>query len=216
MKNILFILIACLMVSMVKAAPNTTDINRRDVLLRMYSQQKNNAEMSEKFLEAVKKGDVQAIVQLEAAAENPSYLMATDKFGNNAFHLAKDIYTINAVAHSIRSLYNAKEASDKILTLKNQSNQSGVIPAVQAVFDLRPGNFLKLIEDSELSQAMTEVQRINKGGALSLAASPIRREVVKKVQLAEGFTAASFARNNQHVKGMDKVVAYFAENAPYL
>lgn len=215
MKNILFILIACLLVTMASAAPATSTVDKREVMVQMYSLQKYNAEMSDKFLEAVKKGDVKAIRELETAAKNPSYLMATDKFGNNAFHLAKDAPTVQAVARSVRSLYK-NEFPAKILVLKNQTNHSGVIPAVQAVFDLRPDKFFVLLERTDLQQDILKVKSLNKGGALAVAAHVGQEKVVAAVQLADGFTAASFARNNRQVKGMDKVVAYFTENAPYL
>ena len=215
MKNILFILIACLMVTMVNAAPAGDTINKRDVMVRFYSQQKRNAEMGEKFLAAVKAGDVQTLGELESLAKDPSYLMATDKFGNNAFHLAKDATVVQAVARSIRNLYK-DDFPAKILALRNQPNDSGVIPAVQAVFDLRPGKFFVLLEQTDLQQNILKVKSMSKGGALEVAASVEQEKVVAGVQLADGFTAADFARANRSVEGMDKVVAYFANNAPYL
>lgn len=204
------------MVTVVNAAPTASTVKtKRAVMVEMYAQQKRQAEMNEKFLEAVKKGDVETIGQLETQANNPSYLMATDGFGNNAFHLAKDVYTVQAVARSLRNLYK-DEFSAKILTLKNQPNNSGVIPAVQAVFDLHPANFSILLDGSNLERDIAEVKSLSKGGALAVAVSAKQPKVVAQVQLAEGFTAAKFARDNQNVEGMDEVVAFFAENAPYL
>lgn len=235
MKNILLILIACLMVTMVKAAPNmdtsmynknyqamgdaVSKVNsakaKRAFWVEVYSTYKHQVEMSEKFLEAVKKGDVETIGSLEAQAKNPSYLMATDKFGNNAFHLAKDIHTVQAIARSIRNLYK-DEFPGKILALKNQTNDSGVIPAVQAIFDLRPAHFFVLLEQTDLKQDILKVKSISRGGALAVAADAKQDKVLAGVQLADGFTAVDFARANRQVQGMDEVVAYFAENAPYL
>ncbi len=234
MKNILLILIACLMVTMVKAAPNmdaaaykkhqtmgnasskmNTAKAKRAFWVEVYFTYKQQVEMNEKFLDAVKKGDVETIGSLEAQAKNPSYLMATDKFGNNAFHLAKDIHTVQAVARSIRNLYK-DEFSGKILALKNQANASGVIPAVQAVFDLRPANFFVLLEQTDLKQDILKVKSLSRGGALAIAADAKQDKVLAGVKLADGFTAVDFARANQQVQGMDEVVAYFAENAPYL
>lgn len=206
------------MITSVQAAPNmqTGQSSKRDIMVGIYTQYKRNADMGEQFLSAVKKGDVEAISQLETAAENSSYLTAKDKFGNNAFHLAKDVYTVQAVARSIRHWYSPADAAALILTLKNETNDSGVIPAVQAVFDLRPANFSILIKDSNLEQDMAGVKKLSKGGALTMVVATKQPNVVAQVQLAEGFTAAGFARANQNVEGMDKVVAYFAENAPYL
>lgn len=217
MKNILFILIACLMVTLVKAAPAAQpgQFSKRDVMVKLYAQQKHNAEMGEKFLEAVKKGDAQTISELERDANSPVYLMATDKFGNNAFHLAKDPSTIQAVARSIRNLYK-KDFPGKIRDLKNQPNHSGVIPAVQAIFDFRPENFFILLKQSDFEGIILKTKSLNKGGAISAAVGVEKEKVVNYVQLAEGFTAVDFARNNQNVEGMDKVVAYFAEYTPYL
>ncbi len=216
MKNILFILIACLMVTMVKAAPNAdTSFSRRAFLVQFYNQQKVSAEMGESFLNAVKKGDIQAIGELETRTNNGSYLMATDKFGNNAFHLAKDASTVQAIARSIRNLYK-DEFPSKILALKNQANESGAIPAVQAVFDLRPGKFFVLLDKSNLQQDILKVKSLRKGGALNVAAAVEQDKVVAGLQLVDGFTAADFARANRQVEGMDKVVAFFAEYTPYL
>lgn len=215
MKNILFILIACLLVTMVKAAPAADVVNKRDVMVRFYNQQKQTLEMGEKFLAAVKTGDVQTLGELEVVAKDPSYLMATDKFGNNAFHLAKDASTLQAVARSIRNLYK-NEFPAKILALKNQTNDSGVIPAVQSVFDLHPGKFFILLEQTDLQQDIMKVKSLRRGGALAVVAPVEQDKVLAAVQLADGFTAADFARANRSVEGMEKVVAYFAEYAPYL
>lgn len=216
MKNILFILIACLMVTMVKAAPNAeTSFSRRAFLIQFYNQQKQTAELGEAFLASVKKGDVQSLAELEARAKDGSYLMATDKFGNNAFHLAKDAVTVQAVARSIRHLYK-DNFPNKILALKNQTNESGATPAVQAVLDLRPGKFLVLLDKSDLQQDILKVKSLRKGGALTVAAEAEQAKVVAGVQLADGYTAVDFARANSQVDGMDQVLAFFAENAPYL
>lgn len=218
MKNILFILIACLMVTLVKAAPavdNGGMINKRDLMVRFYSQQKRNIEIGEKFLSAVKKGDVKTIEEMETLAKNPAYLMARDKFGNNAFHLAKDASTLQAVARSIRNLYK-DDFPAKILALKNQPNVSGVIPAVQAVFDLSPDKFFVLLEQSDLQLAILKAKSMSAGGALEVAAAVEQGKVRDGMQLADGFTAADFARANRNIEGMDKVVAYFADNTPYL
>lgn len=225
MKNILFILIACLMVTMVKAAPNHADstLSRRDLMIKLYTQQRTAAAMSEEFLEAVKKGDTQTIAALESRAQNGAYLLSTDKFGNNAFHLAQDSFTVQAVARSIRRLYK-DEFPARINALKNQTNNSGVIPAVQSVLDRKPGKFFVLLEQSKLEQDIRRVKSLNRGGALGVAFSAVQGEVVKSLQLADGYTVVDFARDPQTQAGMDektagemqKVIAYFAENTPYL
>ncbi|MGN0025050.1 MAG: hypothetical protein ACI351_06415 [Candidatus Avelusimicrobium sp.] len=216
MKNIFFILIACLLGTMVNAAPaQTGSVSRRDLMIQFYAQQRSRAEMGEKFLTAVKKGDLQTISEMESRAQDGAYLLAVDKFGNNAFHLAKDASTLQVVARSIRKLYQ-NEFPAKIIDLKNQSNHSGAIPAVQTILDLNPGKFFILLENSSLQESIRRVKSISKGGALDVAASALADEVVKQLQIADGFTVVDFARAHEQVEGMDKVVSFFNENVPYL
>lgn len=216
MKNILFILIACLLGTMVNAAPaQTGSVSRRNLMIKLYSQQRTRAEMGETFLEAVKKGDVQTISALESRAQDGAYLLAVDKFGNNAFHLAKDAPTLQVVARSIRNLYK-KEFPAKIIDLKNQPNHSGATPAVQTVLDLKADKFFVLLENSSLQESIRRVKSLSKGGALDVAASALAGEVVKQLQIADGFTVVDFARANEQVEGMDKVISFFNENVPYL
>lgn len=216
MKNILFILIACLLGTMVSAASaETGSVSRRNVMIKLYSQQRRRAEMGEAFLEAVKKGDVQTIRALESRAQDGAYLLAVDKFGNNAFHLAKDAPTLQVVARSIRNLYK-QEFPAKIIALKNQPNHSGATPAVQTVLDLKADKFFVLLENSALQESIRRVKSLSKGGALDVAASALAGEVVKQLQIADGFTVVDFARANEQAEGMDKVVSFFNENVPYL
>lgn len=216
MRNILFILIVCLLGAIVNAEPaQTGSVSRRDLMIKLYTQQRTRTVMGEEFLAAVKKGDVQTISELESRAQSGGYLLAVDKFGNNAFHLAKDASTLQVVARSIRKLYQ-EESLSKIIDLKNQPNQSGATPAVQTVLDLKPEKFFILLESSALQESIQRVKSLSKGGALDMAASALADEVINQLQIADGFTVVDFARANEQVEGMDKVVRFFNENVPYL
>lgn len=216
MKNILFILIAGLLSTMIHAAPaQKGSVSRRDLMIQFYAQQRSRAAMGEKFLTAVKKGDMQTISEFESLAQDGSYLLTVDKFGNNVFHLAKDASTLQVVARSIRKLYQ-EESLSKIIDLKNQPNQSGATPAVQTLLDLKPEKFFILLESSALQESIQRVKSLSKGGALDVAASALADEVIKQLQIADGFTVVDFVRANEQVEGMDKVVRFFNENVPYL
>lgn len=209
MKNILFILIACLLVTFVNAAPaaDSPAQSRRDELIQLYTQK-------DQFLTAAKAGDIARLNELGERARGASFFLVTDKFGNNAFHLSKDAQTIQVIAYWIRQCDN--HFTDTISTLRNQRNQFGETPLMTHINYGKTDTFQLLYTGSQLEKAVRDAKSANKGGALSVTAG-IKNGIVRSYsQDNSGRSVAEAARANSHVPGMDKIIAFFAKNAPYL
>ena len=78
-------------------------------------------------LKLARQGDVQTLVNLANSPTTGQFLLATDKYGNNLFHVAKNADTVQAVASLLRRFYGAR-ASQKIIQLANARNQLGEAP----------------------------------------------------------------------------------------
>lgn len=214
MKNILFILIACLMVTMVKAAPNAVPAaqSRRDAMIRLYSHNKSS-DLKEQLLTAVKTGDVKTLNLLGEQARNGEFFLAKDKFGNNVFHLAKDAQTIQVIAYWIRQ--KDTHYASSISLLRNQRNQFDETPLMAHINYGKADTFLLLYTGSDLEKAVRDANAVNKGGALDTAAA-IKIGIARTKASSGGRTVAEAARANAQMPGMDKVVAFFDQHAPYL
>jgi len=213
MKNILFILMACWMVTPVFAAPyaDTAAAGRRAEMVQRYNQKA----LGEQLLSFAKEGDVTSINALAERAKNGSYLMSVDKFGNNAFHLAKDAQTVQAVAAAVRQTYK-KDFVAKIGTLRNQRNQSGETPLMAHINYGKADTFFLLYVGSDLQKAVNAVKAVNKGGALDITTEIKKGVVLSLAQDASGRTVAQAARANASADGMQRVINFLTEEAPYL
>lgn len=214
MKNILFILIVCLMVTMVNAAPNgaASTLSRRDEMIQLYAP-KSASNGPEALLTAAKNGDVARINTLGEQARRADFFLATDKFGNNVFHLAKDAQTIQVIAYWIRQ--NDKNFASTISQLRNQRNQFGETPLMAHINYGKADTFMLLYTGSDLEQSVRDANSVNKGGALNAAAT-IKIGIARSKATSGGRTVADAARANIQMPGMDKVVVFFEKHAPYL
>lgn len=68
-----------------------------------------------------RQGDVGTLRQLAQKAPNGNFLNALDKYGNNLFHVAKDVTTVQAIASLMRQFYGDK-VSEQISAMVNQRN----------------------------------------------------------------------------------------------
>ncbi len=209
MKNILFILIACLLVTVVNAAPAAegSSSSRRAELIQLYNQK-------DLLLTAAKNGDLPRLNELGAKARGASFFLVTDKFGNNVFHLAKDAQTVQTIAYWIRQSDN--KVADTIATLRNQRNQFGETPLMMHINYGKTDTFQLLYAGSQLEKAVRDAKSANNGGAMSVTAG-IKNGIVRSYASDNsGRTVAEAARANSQVAGMEKVIAFFEKNAPYL
>lgn len=78
-------------------------------------------------LKLARQGDVKTLVNLAKSPAGGQFLLVTDKYGNNLFHVAKNADTVQAVASLFRRFYGAK-ATQKITQLANARNKLGEAP----------------------------------------------------------------------------------------
>ena len=80
-----------------------------------------------RIIKLARQGDVKTLLNLANYPLSGQFLLATDVYGNNLFHVAKNADTIHAVSSLLRHFYGAK-ALQKITQLANAANQLGERP----------------------------------------------------------------------------------------
>ena len=163
------------------------------------------------FLAAAKDGQQEAILKLKESA----WLLATDKFGNNCFHLAKDAPTLQALAAAVRRL-SPEQSFSIISRLRNQRNNMGETPLMAHINYGKADTFRLLYEGSELAGAIREAKSVSTGGALLEVAEIKEGVVLSLAKDNSGRTVAQAAQANYNRPGMSRVVEFFRQEAPYL
>ena len=79
------------------------------------------------IIKLARQGDVKTLLSLAQYPSNGKFLLATDTYGNNLFHVAKNADTVQAVASLIRRYYGAN-AARKIAALVDTRNKLGETP----------------------------------------------------------------------------------------
>ena len=165
----------------------------------------------EAFLVAAKEGRKEAIIQMKGSA----WLLATDKFGNNCFHLAKDASTLQVLAAAVRRL-EPKQSFLIISQLRNQRNNMGETPLMAHINYGKADTFRLLYEGSELASAIREAKAVNTGGALLQVAEIKEGVVLSLAKDNSGRTVAQAALANYNYPGMGEVIEFFRHEASYL
>lgn len=178
-----------------------------------YSPTQRVVSKTDQFLQAAKEGNTAFFTTLQ----DGSVLKAKDKFGNNAFHLAKNAATVQAIAAAVRRLSGEGFFPYEVLALlRNQRNNVGETPLMAHINYGKTDTFQLLYEGSELAQAIRDTEAINIGGALASVAG-IKESVVRSMACDNsGRTVAQAAQVNRLVPGMGHVVQFFEKHAPYL
>ena len=226
MKNILFILAVCLMFSAVHAAPNEEAARqeRRQQLVHAYLTRavsaadlnKENEFGDTPVFTAAQNGDVNAILKFGQRAATGSFLLRTGKNGNNVFHVARNAQTFQALARVLRKFY-PNDYKIKIHQMMNQRNQWGETPVQAQIKYGRADTFRIAFPYTDLYEKMMAVKsKMDKGGLVAEVAKTEAAQVVEMSKDASGRTIAQAARDNAAAPGMDRIVAFFAENASYL
>lgn len=225
MKNILFILIACLMVSMVNAAP-TRDARqeRRQQLVHEYLTRalsssdlnKENEFGDTPVFTAAQNGDVTAILKYGKQAATGTFLLHIGKNGNNVFHVARNAQTFQALARELRHFY-PNDYKIKIRQMMNQRNQLGEIPVQTQINYGRADTFRIAFPYTEIYEKIMAVKsKLDKGGIVAEVAQTEAAVVIELSKDGSGRTIAQAARDNAAAPGMDRVISFFHENASYL
>ena len=201
----------CILAVSVYAAPS--QVNNNSFRLRMEKTLSvTSITSADEFLTAASKGDVVSIAQVT----DKTFLLATDAYGNNCFHLAKNTATINALAAVIRRLEGDKAAS-VIKILRNQRNNTGETPFMYHINSAKPATFRLLFKGSNLDLAIEKIKpNLNVSGALTLAVSVEQTRIREESRDKSGRTLMQAAQANKDVPGMSKVIQYLEEHAPYL
>ncbi len=225
MKNILFILVVCLMVSVVNAAPNAdARQERRQQLVHEYlTRAISSADLNKEnefgdtpVFTAAQNGDVNSILKFGQRAASGSFLLRTGKNGNNVFHVARNAQTFQALARVLRKFYPS-DYKIKIRQMMNQRNQQGETPVQAQINYGRADTFRIAFPYTELyEKIMTVKSKMDKGGLVAEVAKTEAAAVLEMSKDFSGRTIAQAARDNASAPGMDKVVAFFNENASYL
>ena len=117
MKNFLFILAACLMVSLVNAAPaaqSRPQLNKKLQAAVQAAAQRHQGSIdldkeddfgNTPVFAAAQKGDAKAIASYIKSAKSGDFLLKTGKNGNNVFHVARNKDSFLALAYGIRHFY---------------------------------------------------------------------------------------------------------------
>ena len=213
MKKLSIFLMVCILAVGVYAAPLQTTTQRQSFRARLQAKLPIKPITSEKdFLEAIQQKDAFSI----SFMTDKTFLLATDAYGNNCFHLAKDAATINALAAAIRRLEGDKAASI-IKLLRNQRNKTGETPFMYHINSGRASTFRLLFKGSDLDLAIEKIKpNLNVSGALTLAVSVEQTRIREESRDKSGRTLMQAAQANKGVPGMDKVIQYLEEQAPYL
>lgn len=229
MKSFLFILVACLMVSAVNAQPSGP-ANRalqekvHRYLLQKYAGNnfagidlnKENEFGDTPVFAAAKKGDVDAILKYAKIAPSGEFLVKIGKNGNNVFHVARDAKTFQMLARVLRDFYPGKYKS-KINEMMNQRNDLGETPVQAQINYGRADTFWIAFPHTELYEKIMAVKsKLDKGGLVAEVAGAEAIAIVQMSKDSSGRTIAQAARDNAKVQGMEQVIAFFKENAPYL
>lgn len=211
MKRLFFILCAVLCVAGFAVAKETP-VSRRAEMVQKYAPKPQPAQLTQELVfEAAQNGDGLTLSRITDKA----LLTATDKFGNNVFHLAKNAATVQTLAAVIRRI-DSEQYKETIEFLRNQRNQSGETPLMAHINYGKTDTFRLLYEGSELAAAIRAANAVDKGGALRAAADVKKGVAVSLAKDNSGRTVAQAAVANADVPGMKRIVEYFTYNAPYL
>ncbi len=233
MKNIIFILIACLAVTFVSAQETPfpqMDVNskraqmvRRYVTASVASRKLSNSELTQeneygntRLFQAALEGDVSSLLKLSSLAGSGDFLLQKGKNGNNVFHVARNVETVQAVASLVRHFYD-KKSGEVIRRLMNEKNDLGETPALMQLGYARAEVFLVLFKYTDQYDQMLDLKgRLAAGGLVADLAEGEKQDFIKSVTDASGRTMAQVALDNSSLPGMDRVIRFFEENAPYL
>jgi len=204
MKSIFSILLVCVVALSAAAAPASPTASRRDAMIKRYTFKISSGD---DLLKAAEKGYIYAI----NSVTDVSLLQATDKFGNNVFHLAKDAVTLQALAAVARRL--DENYLTRLNSLRNQRNYMGETPLMYHVNMGKQGTWKSLYSGTRLQEAMLAANAVSDRGGALVKTADVRKGLVRQEASDDsGRTVAQAALANN----MSDVVAFFQTNAPYL
>ena len=167
---------------------------------------------SEQFLQAARQADLAVIAQVKDYA----VFSATDKFGNNALHLAKNAATVKAIEKAVIQAAG-EEVGEEILTqLRNQRNHMNETPVMAHISYGKADTFELLYKGTRLAEAIREVRSVDRGGALTITADIKKANTRALSADKSGRTIAQAALANADKPGMQQIVYFFEANARYL
>lgn len=181
------------------------ETGRREVMLSKYLPIRTEQDL----LQAVANGNLYTLRTLE----DSSLLTATDKFGNNCLHLAKDATTLKVLTERIQVVADKGEATLK--HLRDQRNHAGETPLMAHINMGQADTFMLLYQGSSLENSIHQAQQ-TKQGALRVIFNIKKAIVLENSKDNSGRTVAQAAKANAQAANMQHVIRFFQIEAPYL
>ena len=206
MKKIFLLLLSiCVLPVGMATSLSAKEISRRGAMLEKYLPIRTEQDL----LQAVTNGNLYVLRTLEDA----SLLTATDKFGNNCLHLAKDVATLKVLTARIQAIAHTGETTLK--QLRDQRNHAGETPLMAHINMGRADTFMLLYQGSSLDESIRQAQQTQKG-ALRVIANIRKAIVLENSKDNSGRTVAQAAKANSSAPQMRQVERFFQLQAPYL
>ncbi len=109
-------------------------------------------------LKLARQGDVKTLQSLAEYPSTGKFLLATDKYGNNLFHVAKNANTVQVLSSLIRQYYGAK-APRQIEQLANTKNKLGETPLHAQINAAHADTFRPIYRYTSLKKKNDEATR---------------------------------------------------------
>ena len=156
--SVLTILVLGLAPAMVHASPISNLEQRISTVVTAQSAQRIEAHFAAKdahgtplIIALARQGNVRGILQAKAAASG-HFLTATDAYGNNVFHAAKNADTVQVLASLIRHFYGG-QTPQLLTTLVDAKNLQGETPLMAQINAGHADTFVPLYAHSTLKKA---------------------------------------------------------------
>ncbi len=172
------------------------------------------------IIKLARQGDVRGILQAKSA-DGGQFLIATDSYGNNVFHAAKNADTVQVIASLIRQFYGA-QAPRQIAALVDARNIQGETPLLAQINAGHADTFSPLYAHSTLKKKndATNRQLVRLHGMDESIAGPNREiycEEIIRLSSAGGRTLLQAAQDQTpYYPEMAAVVRNIGQEIPCL
>ncbi len=206
MKKFFFLFLSVCIISVgLSSSLYAKEVSRRGLMLEKYLPIRTEQDL----LQAATSGNLYVLRTLE----DSSLLTATDKFGNNCLHLAKDAATLRVLTNRIQAVAHTGENTLK--QLRDQRNHSGETPLMAHINMGKADTFELLYTGSSLEESIRQAEQ-TQTGALRIIFSIKKAIALENSKDNSGRTVAQAALVNAQAPYMNQVVRFFQLKAPYL
>ena len=204
-KTFILFLSVCMALVVVTSVLSAKETSRREIMLSKYLPIRTEQDL----LQAAANGNLYVLRTLE----DSSLLTATDKFGNNCLHLAKDAATVEVLTGRLQPVANTGNSILK--RLRDQRNHVGETPLMAHINRGQSDTFFLLYRGSSLADDIRQTKQTQKG-ALRIIHNIKKSIALENSKDNSGRTVAQAANANAQAPGMNYVIRFFQQEAPYL